>query len=67
MTKPEGYPDLIKVTLRGDEFLIDYKEDTVRPIGITKLTPESVFSYLIEEGFVVPEEKTQEGGDPFLN
>ena len=60
MTKPEGYPDLIKVTILGDEFLIDYKEKDIRPINTTGLHPVRVFKYIVDEGFIILEEEEAE-------
>ena len=60
MTKPEGYPDLIKVTILGDKFLVDYKEGDLRPIGPTDLHPVRVFRYLVDEGFIILEEEEAE-------
>ena len=65
MIKPEEYPDLIKVLLRGDEFLIDFEAQIIRPLGTTDLHPQ-VVNYLIEEVFT-PDTKTHKGGDPFLD
>ena len=67
MIKPEGYPDLVKVKLRGDEFLIDYADMAVRPLGITELCPKQVVEYLFEEGFISYEEEPKKGGNPSLN
>ena len=60
MIKPEGYPDLVKVTLLGDEFLIDYKEGNIKPIGFTDLHPTPVIQYLAEEGFINLDEEEKE-------
>ena len=57
MIKPEGYPDLVKVTYLGDEFLIDYKEGQILPIQGTRFSPDLVFRYLYAEGFLIPELK----------
>ena len=65
MIKPQGYPDLIKVLLRGDEFLIDFEAQIIRPLGTTDSHPTQVVNYLIEEGFFTPDTKTHKGGDPF--
>jgi len=65
MIKPEGYPNLVKVMLRGDEFLIDFDAQMVRPLGTTELHPVQVVNYLVNEGFFTHEAKTQKGGDPF--
>ena len=60
MEKPEGYPDLIKVMFLGDEFLIDYKEGNIRPLGITDHHPARVIKYMVDEGFVIFEEEESE-------
>ena len=51
--------------LRGDEFLIDFDAQMVRPLGTTELHPVQVVNYLMNERFFTPETKTQKGGDPF--
>jgi len=64
MIKPEGFDDLIKVTLLGDEFLIDYKENNIKPVGNTTLHPAPVIHYMVEEGFIsLEEEETEEPQD----
>jgi len=59
MIKPEGYPDLIKVSYLGEKVLIDYEEGVVHPIGVVNHSAELVIKYLIDEGFIVPEVKEE--------
>ena len=59
MIKPEGYPDLIKVSYLGEKVLIDYVDGVVHPIGVVNHSAELVIKYLIDEGFIVPEVKEE--------
>ena len=59
MNKPDGYPDLLKVSYLGDVLLVDYVEGVVQPIGVVNHSPELVIKYLVDEGFIVPEVKEE--------
>jgi hypothetical protein len=63
MLRPEGFPDLVRVTYLGDEFLIDYPEGQVLPILKTRFSPEVVLKYMFEEGFLIPEVEVKEADE----
>ena len=60
--KLEDYPDIIKVDFLGMTVLLDYKEESIQPLGGPSRSPESVIKYLIAEGFLEtePENESQE-------
>ena len=59
MIKPEGYPNLIKVSYLGDVVLVDYEDGKVHPIGSVMHSPEQVIKYLVDEGFIIPKAKNE--------
>ena len=51
MTRPEGYPDLLKFTYLGCPILLDYKEQSITPLAPPTVDPQAVMDYLVVEGF----------------
>ncbi len=64
MIKPEGYPDLLKLTYLGCPFLLDYKEKSIVPLAAPTVDPEPLMAYLIAEGFLIPEPENHSDGQP---
>lgn len=62
VNRPEGYPDLLKITVLGCQFLIDYKELSIVPLSAPPVGPEALLNYLIAEGFLIPEPENHSDG-----
>lgn len=61
-TKPEGYPALIKFNYLGMTVLLDYEEGSIHPLTEAEHQPGQVLKYLVDEGFLVPDNENESSG-----
>ena len=62
MIKAEGTPDLIKLDFLGMTVLVDHEDRLVTPLSAPTHSLEAVMKYLVDEGFLVPDKKSESPG-----